>query len=221
MEKARINGRRHYYKALHELIEWGFITLHEKSRNQYASNRVSLNMLDTLSNKQPDLPGTLSNKQGYKQTILPGTLSNTQGSHNKTVKTIKEKTIKNHRGNKNIFIEKIIMQFQEVYPDYVIVTPGKEKDAAGKLLSVFKKQYPDYDSDEMLQKLRGHFELCKKIEDPWLKNNMSLPIMVSKYNEINRQINKKRKRREITIEDIRRFHQGLPLDEDYEGEEKF
>jgi len=77
MLKANINGRRHYYRALNELIRWGFITLHERSFNQYTCNRISLNMLDTLSNQQ-----------GIQQ-----------GSHNKT----RRKTYK----NKEPIVEKI------------------------------------------------------------------------------------------------------------------
>ena len=37
----------------------------------------------------------------------------------------------------------------------------------------------------MLESLKKYFEACMNIEDPWYKNNMSLPLIVSKFNEIN------------------------------------
>jgi hypothetical protein len=57
---------------------------------------------------------------------------------------------------------------------------------AGNLLEIFKKQYPDLNSDEMLKSLRAHFEACKNIPDSWLRDNMSLATMVSKYNPISK-----------------------------------
>lgn len=75
MQAINVKGRRHYQKALEDLIKWGFVKLVSKATNQHNSNQISLNLLSTLSNKQ-----------GYKQADLPGT----KGTHSKTTKTIKK-----------------------------------------------------------------------------------------------------------------------------------
>lgn len=83
------------------------------------------------------------------------------------------------------FIDRIIRQFVEAHGDYVIVNKGKEREAAGKLLNIYKKKFPNADSEEALQSLRAYFNACVNIGDRWLHDNMSLSIIVSKFNEIN------------------------------------
>lgn len=92
--------------------------------------------------------------------------------------------------SKGVFIDSVITEFQLVFPDYVITIPGKEKKAAGTLLSTFKKQYPDLGGEEMLKTLRNYFERCSGIKDKYLHDNMSLSTMVSQYNAINRKLGK-------------------------------
>ena len=62
---------------------------------------------------------------------------------------------------------------------------GKERAAAGKLLKVYKDKYPKATSDEIIKSLRQYFNQCVAINDTWLKSNMSLPIIIDKFNQIN------------------------------------
>jgi len=171
MEAIGLKSYRSYKNALTDLIRWGFLELKAKAYNQHTATVVALVL---KAKAQP--------KQRPKQS-----------SHNKTIKT--EQTLKKG-GDKSPssfqkdFIEQIIEEFQSVFTGYIITSPGKEKSSAAKLLSVFKAQYPDLSSDEMLKKLWSYFEKCNNIGDKWYRANMSLSLMVSKYNEINNLLNR-------------------------------
>lgn len=91
------------------------------------------------------------------------------------------------------FLSKIIGAFQESYfeifqADYVVMGNGKERAAASKLLQAYKKKYPGAKSEEAISGLKEYFKLCCSVPDEWLQKNMSLPIIVSKFNEINNAI---------------------------------
>jgi len=101
------------------------------------------------------------------------------------------------------FIQLIVEEFTGAFPEYVITTPGKENAAAAKLLATFKKLYPELSSEEMLKKLRSHFDACKNIGDKWYRANMSLSLMVSKYNEINNHLNRPTQQRAGVSPDLR------------------
>ena len=85
------------------------------------------------------------------------------------------------------FIDQVVDEFVEATGgEYIIVSRGKERGAAGKLVNIFKKIFPDAGTRELLDQLRDYFTRCVTIEDPWLRDNMSLSIIISKFNEINK-----------------------------------
>ena len=91
----------------------------------------------------------------------------------------------------NNIIDKIIDLFKTNYElifdlPYVITNKGKEKGCAGKILNLYKKKFPAADTEEMLNSLNHYFNACCRINDNWLSQNMSLPIIINKFNEINR-----------------------------------
>jgi hypothetical protein len=92
--------------------------------------------------------------------------------------------------NKYEYIDKIIKNFQESYFlfhgfEYEIITLGKERNMAGKILKLYKQKYPDSKSEETLEGLKKYFDICISINDNWLRQNMSLSIIVNKFNQIN------------------------------------
>lgn len=91
---------------------------------------------------------------------------------------------------KKDYINSIIQEFLSVFPNYKILIPGKESSMAGKLLAVWKKDYPDLNSDETLLSLRNFFERCRNIDDKWLRDKMSLTTMVTEYNSIINKLNR-------------------------------
>lgn len=105
------------------------------------------------------------------------------------IKELKEvKEIKNKRSKPNKsadFIDLIIDQFVQVHGSYEIMSRGKERTAASAILKKYKEKYPAANSAETIESLRAYFNACVNISDPWLHDNMSLSIIVSKFNEIN------------------------------------
>lgn len=105
----------------------------------------------------------------------------------------KETKVKKSKVGKDDFLTKIITAFQDSYfdifqIDYSILSEGKERAAASKLLETYKGKYPNSTSEETILGLNAFFRECCTINDAWLRQNMSLSIIVSKFNEIKNHI---------------------------------
>ena len=101
------------------------------------------------------------------------------------------------------FIDRVLHVFSEEYGGYRILNRGKERKAIGKILTHYKKEFPETNSEEALHNLRLFFHQCVNINDPWLYNNMSPSIIASKFNEIVKVLtNEKTKLRGATDEEI-------------------
>jgi len=123
----------------------------------------------------------------------------------------KEKNIR--KPNKSAdFINQVVALFVQEHGSYEIVNRGKERAAASKILEIYKKKYPAATSEETLEGLRHYFQQCINIQDSWLMNNMSLSIIVSKFNEINKILkNGTAKKSGATYADIARItHENFP-----------
>jgi hypothetical protein len=88
---------------------------------------------------------------------------------------------------KTDFIDSIVNSFSAIH-NYEVINRGKERSAAGKLLNIYKKKYPNSTGEETIDALSAYFTACLNINDAWLKDNMSLSIIVSKFNEINKKL---------------------------------
>ena len=91
---------------------------------------------------------------------------------------------------KNDFIDDLVKCFAEKYSklrdlDYTITNKGKERAAAAKILKIYKGKYPESDTESTLDGLGNYFEDCLNIPDKWLNQNMSLSMIVNKFNDIN------------------------------------
>jgi len=84
------------------------------------------------------------------------------------------------------FVDKVVNQFASAHGDYEVLAPGKERAAAGRLLAIYRSKYPDANSQDAIQGLRDYFDQCVKINDDWYRQNMSLSLIISKFNEINK-----------------------------------
>ena len=92
-------------------------------------------------------------------------------------------------GNKKFeFLDRVIKAFTGAHGSYEVLNIGKERAAAGKILAHYKKKYPNSTSEETLAGLGAYFEKCVKINDQWMSENMSLSLIVSKFNEINKKL---------------------------------
>lgn len=121
-------------------------------------------------------------------------LTNNQPTTNQQLTT--NKNNKNKKNNKKIkevpvsakptdFIDQVIDLFVKAHGNYEIVSIGKERSAAGKIVAIYKKKYPESTTEQVFSGLEQYFKRCVNINDNWLKSNMSLPIIVDKFNVIN------------------------------------
>jgi hypothetical protein len=52
MNYLGVKNYAYYKNALEDLVKWGIVDLHERSKNQWTSNQISLNLLQRLTSKQ-------------------------------------------------------------------------------------------------------------------------------------------------------------------------
>ena len=87
------------------------------------------------------------------------------------------------------FIKEIIKVFKKqylIYRDIEYYDSGKDRSAAGKLLSQYKKKSinKNKNSKQTLDDFEFFFIQCLEIQDNWLFESMSLPIIISQFNKI-------------------------------------
>ena len=94
MEAIGVKSHNTYIKAFNDLVEWGFITLHQKSTNQYSANIIALSKNNKALCKALD-------KAFIKHDIKQS--ESTVQSIDSIVKPINNKQINNKPINKEIF----------------------------------------------------------------------------------------------------------------------
>ena len=132
-----------------------------------------------------------------KSTQISTQISTQKATPNKNIENIEN--IKNNKSPENEFreadkksdyLDQIIEIFCAQYKvfhkaDYEVLNRKKERAAAAKISQVYKKQNPDNDTVKALKDLGDYFSACIGIDDRWLRDNMCLPIINSKFNSIN------------------------------------
>jgi uncharacterized protein YdaU (DUF1376 family) len=83
-------------------------------------------------------------------------------------------------------IDDIIDVYIKADPDYKVINKQKDRACASKILNLYKKKYPISTSEETLSGLYAYFRSCVAIDDKWLHDNMSLSIIISQFNKINK-----------------------------------
>lgn len=115
------------------------------------------------------------------------------------------------------FINNLCDQFYDAYynsrgVDYLKKHSGKDRSAMGSMLQEFKKKNPGVSSDETLRSFSMFFIAIMQIKDSWYYNNISLPIINSKLNEINQIIRNERKSKRVGDDEIKQI-----VDSAYDG----
>lgn len=98
---------------------------------------------------------------------------------------IQKKSSPKKESTKRDFIGKIITVFSEEYftsRGIEYHSNGVDRSAVGKLLKIYKNSGAD--AEQTLIDFRIFFEKCLMISDKWYWENMTLPIINSKINEI-------------------------------------
>ena len=149
--------------------------------NIQTTNQYSIITILNYESYQSDQQTT--NKRSNKR------LTNDQQTTNNKQEYKEGEEVKNIRSNPSKsgdFIDEIIEMFVMAHGSYEIINRGQERQAAGKLLNKYKEKHPAATSEEVLVGLRKYFDSCLNINDDWLRMNMSLPIIISKFNQINK-----------------------------------
>ncbi len=191
MAGSKIGSRNTYYRCLSDLKEWGLID-YEKGINYFKAPIIKLYV---LKNEQVRLP-----KSEQVTEPLTKPLSEPVPEHIYKLITYNLKPITEHfnefekfvkglsrkpKPRNYEFIDSIIDLFVQAHGSYEILNIGKERAAAARLLKTYKDKNPAATAGETIAALRYYFDQCVNINDAWLKSNMSLSIIISKFNEIN------------------------------------
>lgn len=95
------------------------------------------------------------------------------------------------------FIDEVVQLWRTKYRehrghDYEVMTIGKERGSAGKLVAMNKRIFPNLNKEQAMEKLAQTFVVCLTIDDNWLWKNMSMSIIVSRFNEIKNYVTTKK-----------------------------
>jgi hypothetical protein len=182
-----IKNYRTYAKTFSDLVEWGFIKVIQKSKNQYSATVIAI-----VENAKANTKALSKAIQKHSQKQCKGIVGIDIPINLKPI-NLSEPPIGDSPAKKEkyYFIDKIIGKFSNQYliirgVEYYIPNKGKERSAASKLLEIYKGKYPDMNSEKMLEGLEAFFIRCiEQTNDNWLHENMSLPIIVNKINVLN------------------------------------
>lgn len=92
---------------------------------------------------------------------------------------------------KQNLVDWIVSEFTRHYYDtfgmqYSVANKGKERAAAAKLIRHYQSQYPEGNTQDAKEKFSHWFPLVMVIDDSFIQDNMGLPTIASKFNEINK-----------------------------------
>jgi hypothetical protein len=163
--------------------KYTIITICKYEDYQFAENNINQQIPNESTSNQPAI--------------------NQQSTTNKNSKKIRIKETKKDAGQTSLpetkdHLDLMIDEFTKAYRitgnEYEILNVGKERAAMGKLAALYKKKYPNATSEDALIGMRNFFDRCMNVNDPWLKDNMSPSIIISKFNEINKILSNGNKR---------------------------
>lgn len=177
-EELNIDGST-IYKWMQKFASDEFDMIRIESSNQYSI--ITICNWESYQNIDDD-EVTTKEQPSNNQVAAKEQPKNT----NKNVKN--DKNVKNEKSLPDKpadFIDQIVNLFVKIHGSYEVLCIGKERAAAGKILKLYRKKYPNSTSEETIQGLEAYFRSCVNINDAWLKSNMSLPIIVDKFNSIN------------------------------------
>ena len=158
--------------------------------NPYDGNR---NIKKCIENELKSVknPGLIPNDSPLKPLISP-----LQGGSQKEKEKEKEKEKKQKEkkeGGALSFPEILFSDFCLAYKlsrgyEFTTVNTGKETKAIGQLLSVLKKKFPDFDSEQMRDAFKGLFLQSLSVTDKWYYENISPSFIANNISKIETKI---------------------------------
>lgn len=169
MESIGIKSYNTYINTLHELVEWGFIKMIEKSKNQYSSNIIALSNFNKALDKALDKALI---KHGSKQ----------RESTDQSIDSIDKQRTKNKEQLNNI--TKRSLNFKNEISQY-------QKDYDSNLLNNFFEYWsePNKSKTKMKFEQQKTWDLNRRIKR-WSASNFNSNSSQTKKHEINPDISK-------------------------------
>lgn len=108
----------------------------------------------------------------------------------------------------NNFYDDMLEVFSSLYEssrgiEYIV--QGKDRKALGMLINKYKKKNPEKTTEEARTDFENFFASCLSIKDSFYRENMSIPLINSKINEIRIILNKNGRTRKVSDSDIARI----------------
>ena len=106
------------------------------------------------------------------------------------------------------FVDSLIDLFSKLYfksRNMEYISTPKDRKAIGQLLAKYKKANKGVGSEKTTGDFEIFFKACLSIRDIWYSQNMTLPIINSKINEIRSILSRDGTNREVSDEDIARI----------------
>lgn len=213
MTEIGVKDYRTFWRALHDLEAWGFISIVGKAKNQhtttiikiscaYASNASAEGGTDTnayASNASASTGAYASNASAYAsapafnvqaEVLNDELMGVSDDAKHKTIK----KTIKTKVGVKsalpeNDFLMRILNTYCDVFKDEKNINIGKNKKAAAGLAKLWKSEHPNMNTEEILMSMRSYFEQIARLRDSWYKQHITPTIALTHYTPLQRMIN--------------------------------
>jgi len=161
----------------------------------YDSYQTSEGEINQQINQQPNQQLTSNQPATNQQLTTNKNIRSKETKNNKEDNKIPGKSsLPATKDYLNLMLDEFIESYKTTGNKYEVLNPGKERGAMGKLATLYKKKYPDASSEEALIGMRCFFDRCMQINDPWLRDNMSPSIIISKFNEINKILSNGNKR---------------------------
>ena len=207
MEAIGVGSYNTYIKAFSDIIDWKFFILIKKSFNQYSSNVIALSINDEANDKALD---KALMKQMTKHSIKQ--VESTEQSIDSINKQITIKPVNKKPRTKTADLKKI----KSVHPSFSVIKDlflqnfesygsgeyywnaidGTKTNSIIKKLSFkIREKYPDVSEDDLPEKINTSFKFILDqisiMNDTFVKDNISMSLIDSKFNQIILKITQK------------------------------
>lgn len=192
-EAIGIKNYRTYKKTFDDLIEWNFIKLIEKSKNQFSSCIIAIVQNTKASTKALDKAMIKhSQEQGEKQSQSIVCIDKHTTNNNKPITINNKQFLSENKFSVSNFFKPIFENFYFEKKNEKYYWTGKDvakcKSLADKLVFKIKekeKKSGKKEKENYNAELPDVFKFfLSKISDDWILSNLSMAIIDSKFNEI-------------------------------------
>jgi len=169
-----------YIKTFNDLVDWGFIKLVTKSTNQYSSNVIALSKFDKAHNKALDkalIKHVTKQSESTDSIIKPLT-----NNHKPVTVTGSDEPAPYWKNFLKKYLEWYGQKFNEHYE-----LQGKDFKALKKIHSFLEKRAVEKKAEfteAWLLDAFGFFLEKAWSKDQWLRDNFSIPNILSQFNQI-------------------------------------